>query len=135
MSASNRAVIERFLAAFAARDVAGQFACMHPDVEIVEPDSLPYGGTWRGHEGWRSLGRAILATFRLDPNPDGHVLIGAEDGEDFALKTRLVGTWKETGRPFDMRILEHWHVVGGQIVRIQPHYFDTATALGWTKEG
>jgi ketosteroid isomerase-like protein len=130
---TNRGVIEGFLAAFRARDIAGQFARMHPDVEIQEPESLPYGGMWRGHEGWRSLSRAILSTFEFGVNPDGHRVIGEADGEHFALMTRLVGTWRDTGRTLDVRILEYWRVVDGLIVTIRPHYFDTAAVMGWEK--
>ncbi|MET0362735.1 MAG: nuclear transport factor 2 family protein [Sphingobium sp.] len=131
--ATSKSAIEGFLAAFRARDAAGQFARMHPDVEIQEPDSLPYGGVWRGHEGWRALSLAILANFDLGINPDGHRLIGDAEGEDFVLMTRLVGTWRDTGRALDVRILEYWRVVDGLIVTIRPHYFDTAAVVGWEK--
>lgn len=125
---SNRATIEGFLRAFRARDGAGQFARLHPDVDIEEPEGLPYGGRYRGHDGWRTLNRAILSVWDLQPSPDPHRLIGGEHDEHFALMSRLVGASRRTGRAFDMHVMEYWQVVDGLIVAIRPYYFDTRPA-------
>lgn len=61
---TQRTRLERFYAAEAAylaggiEDQAAREAfrqCFTPDVEIREPESLPYGGPWRGHDGVEQL--------------------------------------------------------------------------------
>jgi SnoaL-like domain len=29
--------------------------CVHPEIEVVEPPSLPHGGRWKGREGLREM--------------------------------------------------------------------------------
>lgn len=126
MNESGREAMEAFLTAFRSLDRDGQFSRMHPDVVISEPPALPYGGEWRGHDGWRNLTRSIRETLALVPSGFAHRIFAEdEDGEDFILMTRLKGTVIATGEPFESSVLEHWRVVDGLIVSIRPHYFDT----------
>jgi len=128
MTESNRAAMEGFLAAYAARDGAGQFSRMADDVEIHEPDGLPYGGIWRGHDGWRQLARKINETWELEGNLHERRIFGNENDEQFVLSTRLTGKSRKTGERFDMTVLEIWTIIDGKIRSLKPHYFDTLTA-------
>ena len=64
------AVVRRLFEAVERRDRAGMLACYAQDVEIHEADVLPYGGTWRGHDG--ALGHALgfLAAWGRYQGPD-----------------------------------------------------------------
>ena len=52
---ANRATIAAMYAAAQQGDLQGFFAAMAPDVVVVEPSFLPYGGTYRGIEGLQTL--------------------------------------------------------------------------------
>ncbi len=51
---------ETFLAALNTGDHEAQGAMMAPDFVVVEAESLPYGGTYRGIEGWKALTKAVI---------------------------------------------------------------------------
>jgi ketosteroid isomerase-like protein len=53
-------------------------------------------------------------------------IIGAPDGEEFAIHMEISGKSSVSGRPFSMQLLERWVVRGGKIVLIEPYYWDTA---------
>ena len=123
-------VLTRLLDAMGAGDMATFEAGLADDFEIVQADSLPWGGVYRGVEGWREfLGRFLapwkdLATERL------HFMCD-EAEENFALVFRVTGT-SQTGKPVDFSVCEHWQVRDGKVRQIKPHNFDTkATAQGF----
>ncbi len=69
-------VVRRLFDAVQRRDTDAVLACYAPDVEIHEAAVLPYGGTYRGHEGALAHGHGFLAAWsafqgpaeiRLDP--------------------------------------------------------------------
>jgi ketosteroid isomerase-like protein len=121
---TNKQVLQTFLAAFASRDGSTQFALLHPEVEIRDPESLPYGGTYTGHDGWRALNKGIIATWQ-DIDFGASKVIGEESGEDFAVLGSLRGKSRATGKAFSCDVCEHWRVVDGLIVQIRPFYWDT----------
>lgn len=51
--AAESAYLEGDLGDGAARDAYRR--CLTPDVEVHEPESLPYGGVWRGRDGVEAL--------------------------------------------------------------------------------
>ena len=128
MPESNLATIKGFVNAVANQDEDGQFSRMAPDAIITEPEALPYGGIWRGPEGWQQLSAQIFGTWEMSRNAGQLRIIGGEDDEYFALSMTLSGISRKTGKPFEMSLMELWHVVDGQIRSITPHYFDTLAA-------
>ena len=125
---SHRAFADRFLAALRAGDTASMAETIHPDFELVEAESLPYGGTYRGLAGWQALTQAVGATFagfRLD------LLDYAGEGEDtLVLHFAISGRGRRSGTPFESRVLEYWRFLDGKLVRIDPFYFDTHLIVG-----
>lgn len=120
---NHRAFSERFLTAMRASDVATMGLMLHPDFELVEADSLPYGGTFRGLDGWQALIRAVVATFagfRL-------TLIDypGESAQALVVQFALSGRGRHSGTPFETRLLEHWRFRDDRLWRIDPFYFDT----------
>ena len=51
----SRQIVTQFYESLAAGKFEEVMACLHPDVEIHEPDCLPYGGVYRGHDGVQEL--------------------------------------------------------------------------------
>lgn len=121
---TNKELLLKFLDAFGRGDGKSQYALLHPEVEIRDPDSLPYGGSYRGHDGWRALNRAIFATWENIASTTPRV-IGEENGEEFAVFGHISGVSKKTGKAFDSDVFEYWRIVDGSIVQIRPFYWDT----------
>jgi ketosteroid isomerase-like protein len=72
----NTEVVRRLFDAVERRDLDGLLAVYHEEVSITEPASLPYGGTYRGHDGVREHAIGFMrcwgpfqgqAEARLDP--------------------------------------------------------------------
>lgn len=127
MAETHLQVMQRILAGLMTGGAEGRAvvqALFDPNFVLIEPEGLPYGGTYHGPEGWWEAGRRITSTWsdlKLEPI----FIKGDPDGEDFALFLKLSGRSAKTGTPFQTTVLEHWVVRKGKLVKIQPHYFDT----------
>ena len=62
--AANLALKKRFVAALSAGDWDTGASLMHPDFELREPDALPYGGTYKGIEGFKQCLGSIAAAHK-----------------------------------------------------------------------
>src|SRR5439155_9678781 len=62
MSESNAVVVERLLSAVRDLDVQAALGCLHPEVQVVEPVSLPYGGTHVGVAGFMTIFTKLTET-------------------------------------------------------------------------
>jgi uncharacterized protein len=97
---------------------------LHPNFEIVEAPSLPYGGTYRGPEGWVQLLEDFAAAWahaRVTPL----WTLGKADGNRFAKMYRVSGVSTKTGKAFDTEVFELWEFEDGKIIRCTPYYYDT----------
>jgi hypothetical protein len=95
---------------------------LHSDFEIVEAEGLPYGGCYRGFEGWRRLSDAILSTwsgFRIK------LIEMHGDDESAVLRFDISGRSRRTGTAWQSSVLELWKFRDGLLARIDPYYFDT----------
>lgn len=113
----------RFLAALRAGDTAAMGDMLHPDFELVEADSLPYGGSYRGLDGWLALTRTVTATFvgfRLEL-----LDVAGEGADSIVLHFAISGRGRRSGTSFASRVLEYWRFRDGKLWRIDPFYFDT----------
>ena len=45
------------------RDFAPVAATLHPQIVLHQPESLPYGGTWHGHQGFETWMKAFVETW------------------------------------------------------------------------
>ena len=122
MSAPNKAIVRRFLEAAQAGDTAVTKRLLHPDVRVIEADSLPFGGIVTGFDGFNRLVRQVFTTFA-----DTAVTIQEylADGDSVVVLATMSGKSKATGETFRMPIAEIWRLREGLIVEIQPFYHDT----------
>jgi ketosteroid isomerase-like protein len=105
---------------------AGQFgALLQPDFEIHWPQSLPYGGTFRGVEpqprGWGATWQPLQPT-ESERKMDARVI--AAQGDD------VVVLWHQRGRSaagesIDEEVLGLYLFRDGKLARAQMFYFDT----------
>lgn len=124
-SIDSKDVIRRFLSAARQADGATMAALLHPEVEVLEAASLPFGGVHRGLEGFQALTRRVFTSFRETTVSVERMF---EEGETVVVEMRLSGRCKASGEPFEMPILELWELQESRIRRITPFYYDTAKA-------
>jgi ketosteroid isomerase-like protein len=113
---AGKQVVEDFLKAFFEGRVDDALAIFAPDVELVEPEGLSYGGKRHGRESFGEL-NAILADLwefgELSPQffdlGDGRVL----------LQGRFRATAKKTGKYIDTQVIEFYTVENSQIARVE----------------
>lgn len=121
---SNVAVIEAVYDAFRRRDLPAVFALLADDVEIYQSSAIPWGGTYRGHEGaatfFTNLMTAITSTVTLERCVDA--------GDHVVAIGRSHGTVNGSGAPFDVPIAHVWTLRDGKIVRVE-YFIDLPTIL------
>ena len=66
---SNLQVFLGFIQKFLDGDVDGALEFLHPDVVADEPESLPFGGEYRGREQFRVLMQKIHSTMKVEGEP------------------------------------------------------------------
>jgi ketosteroid isomerase-like protein len=96
------------------------------EFEIVEPDSLPYGGTHRGVDGYVALMQQIGGLFQLAFEPQG---LYALDATTVLLRMQVTFTARSTGRSVKLRVVELLQVAGGRVRRSEVFLADTAALL------
>lgn len=126
---TSRKVLERFYKNIMTGNFEGLLSCLHQDIEIHEPEYLPYGGFYRGIEDtknrlfleapkWLDMGafkiEAIIA--------DGDRVIGMFD-------TTMVGT----GEP--LKFAEDCIIRDEKIYKINIFIFDPTPIINAVKAG
>lgn len=123
MSTEALQVAQAFYSAIAARDpTAIEATLAYDSLVVVEPDGLPYGGTYTGVEGFRDLSTKVAASWKRARLQDVQ-LAGAGNRvfAHFIFSASARGTGQEVAVP----IIEVLEVSEGKIVSIRPFYWDT----------
>ena len=94
-----------------------------PDVELHQADTLPYGGTWRGHDGMERFFLAMSQAWEAFDMVDQHYL--ATSGTAVVL-THVRARARATGQELRFAILQTIRVQDGRIAEVRPFYWDTA---------
>jgi uncharacterized protein len=115
-------VVRDIYDAFARGDVEAIFGLVHPDAEIYQSDQLPWGGEYRGHEGFGEFLTRLTST--VESKVETGLFIDDEDGHVVQVG-RTRGTVRATGREFDVPETHVWTVEGGKAIRYEA-YVDTA---------
>ena len=122
MSNSNKDIVLAFLDASVRGDEEAMRDLLHPDVQFIEADSLPYGGISEGPEDIIELIRRIFKTWE-DTDVTVQQVLG--DGDRVVLLAEMTGRGRTTGTAFQMPIAEIWLLDNGKIKQMRPFYFDT----------
>jgi ketosteroid isomerase-like protein len=118
---SNVAVVRGF---YEAVDVPGMLELLDPQIEWRGPKSLPWGGTFRGHDGFREF-LAIVDDRIVEPRREQQRYIDA--GERVVVLLRSIGRAKG-GTGWDLPEVHVWTVRHGKAVSFD-NYVDTAIVL------
>jgi uncharacterized protein len=123
-SRRNVRVVEQVYEAFAKRDLPAIFGLFTPDIEISQSNEVPWGGTYRGHEGARQffskLTQAINSTVSLERFIDA--------GDRVVAVGRTRGSVNHTGGHYDVAIAHVWTVSDERVSRVQ-FYIDNPSML------
>lgn len=95
---------------------------LHPDVRVIEADSLPYGGVTEGPQGFLDLIKRVFKTWEETEVSVQQVLA---DEDRVVLLAEMTGRGKGGGRAFRMPVAEIWSLEDGKIKEVRPFYSDT----------
>ena len=107
---------------------------VHPDFVIHEDPGMPYGGVYRGPEGFVKLVSNVVAawdglqteclSFLDEPGGDGILII-----------IRNFGRAPGTGKPLEVLTSEYWRIADGMLLEGRVWYYDSPTAAAALLEG
>lgn len=118
-------VIERMLEAFTAGDVGGLIRWFDPGVVVHQADSLPYGGSHRGHAGFLAMLARLGTTYEVQMS--SYTVAAA--GSTVVLRMELTFTARTSGRSAKQPTVELYTVGGGLITGVDVFYKDTQAVL------
>lgn len=123
MQKSNKNRLRSFFAAAAANDSEKMLAVLHPNLKIIEAESLPYGGITEGRENFIAFTKRVFTTWN-NTSVTSEVFI--EDGSQVVVLASMSAKSKSSGTGFTMPIAEVWTFDSdGMAIEIKPFYFDT----------
>jgi uncharacterized protein len=96
---------------------------LHPEVEVIEADSLPYAGIYRGHDGFRRLAATMKELWEFKP---GKTFEFVATGDRVVVLTLGRAVARATGIEVEWRLSEVCTLREGLIVEVRPFYYDTA---------
>jgi ketosteroid isomerase-like protein len=116
-SSQNKQIIQDAYDAMAGGHVKGFLAALDPEIEVREPDALPYGGVYRGID--ELLGMFAKAGPVLDSSRMVVQALTAE--EDRVIALLRIPLRDGTGEAL---ISEHWRLRDGKAFELQVFWFD-----------
>ena len=122
MSQSNKDIVLAFLDASVRGDEEAMKALLDADVQVIEAESLPYGGISQGPDGFLDLIKRVFKTWEDTQVSVNQVL---SDGDLVVILAEMTGRSRVTGEAFRMPIAETWLLENGKIREVRPYYFDT----------
>jgi ketosteroid isomerase-like protein len=108
-------------------DLAGLLAGLAEDVEleVLGPKEVPFVGRWRGRQAVMEATRRNFALFE-DQRPEVLTLVG--QGDTVVLILRERGTYRPTGRPYDVHFVHVFTLADGRVTHIR-EIFDSGPIL------
>lgn len=94
-----------------------------PDVVLHQAAALPYGGTWRGHEGMTRFFRRMGQVWEAFDMVEQEFLA---TGATAVVRTLVHARARATGRELSFPILQTITVKDGRITEVRPFYWDTS---------
>ena len=127
-TASDEATLEEFVHA---GDRTTALEMVDEDAVWREAETLPWGGEWRGPDGFARLTREIDASAELTVR--GQEIVRA--GEVVEMRLDAVFTSRKSGRRLPMTVVEHYRVRDGRIYGADAFYRDTQAVNDLVRHG
>jgi ketosteroid isomerase-like protein len=124
MSQRNVDIIREAYRAFARQDMEALFGSFAPDIAWHTPDSVPWGGTFKGHEELGSFFQGVgEALGELRVEPERYV----DGGDTVVVQGHHRGT-APNGHAYDASWIMVWDLEDGKVVRFEEE-LDSATIV------
>ena len=126
-SKSARQVVDdAYEALFDRGDLDGFLADFDGNSVMIEAESLPYGGTFKGRDAIKAAIESVFGYWR----DFSYNVEAIADSEEWVMAYgRFRATSTKTGQVLDVPLAEVWHIQGGRVVMIHPVYSDTKLAV------
>ena len=121
-AADNREFVKQFYGHLAAGNIAAVLASFHEEVEIHEPDCLPYGGVYRGIDGVKKL--LSQAAQHLDSRVFNVEAVVADEERVIAILHTAV-----RGSRAPIMVAEESRLKDGKIHRVRVFLFDPTIVI------
>lgn len=118
---TQEATVQRALDAFADGDMGVAAAVFHPDVQVNEATSLPFGGNHVGAEAFFQMLALLGEAYTVEVS-EQHLTSAAEE---VILRMQMTFTSRATGRSTVLSGIEVYRFTGGLISDIDVYYKDT----------
>lgn len=126
MQQNNRAVIERLLEAFKQGDLAAALEEFDPQVVARLPESLPYGGTYHGHDGMKQYAAKLRDTWESFLLPTEQIIT---ENDTVILRERLQAKARSTGKEVDLPLILAYRLQNQKITSVEIFFWDVTTIL------
>lgn len=131
MSQQHVQIVQSVYEAFHRGDIGAVLAAFDPQLELVEAESLPYGGVYHGHAGVQQMLAALGAVWEVFQFTLEQVVA---HGDEVIVFLQIKGRLRGSERPIEMPLIEVWRIRDGLVVAIRPFYWDTgAIARAWAE--
>jgi ketosteroid isomerase-like protein len=117
---------ERYLSPQGDGDFGPIAETLDPEVVMYQAASLPYGGEWRGHDGFERWSLAMREWWSSLSVQDPQVIV---HGATLIVLSTVVATARRTGREYRYPLAQVIETRGGRILSMRPFYWDTAQTI------
>jgi uncharacterized protein len=100
---------------------------LDPECVLHQPASLPYGGEWRGPEGFRAWMQAFGEVWSHLEVRDAKFYPSGDDV--IVSRSHVYAVSRATGRSVDWPLMQFFRVKDNRIVELSPFHWDTASLL------
>lgn len=97
---------------------------VHPDFELREPDALPYGGIFKGIEGFKECWEMIPQSSHVTEHLDTLRCHYSDDPNSIVVELEFRGSRKDTGEKFESKVMEQFEFRDGLISAITLYWFN-----------
>ena len=111
------------------RDIGLMLTEVDPDIVVDVPESLPHGGTWRGHDGFRALFDAVTEYWQEFEVVYNETKWHQLDAHRVLTEGALRGVLRANGRAVDMPVLSMFTFTDRGASRLVHFYKDTAAIV------
>ena len=107
-------------------DFSGVAATLDPECVIYQPESLPYGGAWRGHSGFEAWMQAFAQQWSSLEVTDAELY---PHGDVIVSRSHVCAIAKGSDLRLDWPLLQFFRLRNSVILELRPFYWDTAALL------
>jgi ketosteroid isomerase-like protein len=121
-------IVRRYLTRVGAGDHPAAVELVRPDIRVLVPGELPYGGTWIGRDQLMQLLREADRAWSSRTRLSGHIPLAGVGNRVFH-ECEFSGTLLQSGQRVTMYAVEVFEFDGGQVSEIRQYFADPASLI------